>query len=586
MYKKLTIILFSLILFSSIVGLAVASGQNTSDIQVLSGQAYESLIRQYSEKDTKALMKQAETYLGRGKKQEAMVLYMIEMNRKSDNLDQKGLANHVQAFIAAGDIYYADGNYPSALGTYMKGLKVSEAVPSKPLLQVLYKKMGNVYALSQDYEKAIIHYKRGLDAPQVDSDERYKTLQNIIGAYFYLDSIPQAKRYYEMALSTPHEITPESMFMQDFTLALILSGEGQRATAVDIFEKLAKQTVADGLDTRYEASCYEEISKCYLADEQYDIAIEYMERCRSTAESHNQLHMFAETLKTLSSLYDRIGQTDLSLRLKSRYLEIKDSIFNVREFDNVRNQQFIYEMEKVDDRISELNREMERKQEMIGWQQTIIIVIVVALAIILVSLFMLFRSRRKLSHSYASLYRINKESAAEQARLSEANRRLRHETSEQKVLIQELTGRLSATIPPSEQTPAKYCSSNLDSERRNALADAVADVMENTEEFCDPDFSLDRLAKKVESNPKYVSQVINEVYGKNFSNFVNHYRIRTAATRLADQAGYGHLTIKAIGDSVGYRSATTFINAFRKINGMTPSIYQKMVLADSANHND
>ena len=82
------------------------------------------------------------------------------------------------------------------------------------------------------------------------------------------------------------------------------------------------------------------------------------------------------------------------------------------------------------------------------------------------------------------------------------------------------------------------------------------------------------------SNSKYVSQVINGTYHKNFSNYVNEYRIRTACRRLADGERYGHLTVKAVGESVGYRSHATFVNIFRRITGLTPSLYQKMAETD------
>ena len=383
-----------------------------------------------------------------------------------------------------------------------------------------------------------------------------------------------------MALKTPHTETAESRFMQGFTLALILSGEGKRSEAIPMFERLADEARNSGIDSRYETSCYEEISKCYLADENYSMAVDFMESCKVNAERHNQLHMFAECLKTLSSLYDRLGQTDRSLQLKARYLEIKDSIFNVREFDNVKNQQFVYEMNKVSDTIEGLNREMERRNEVIGWQRTVIIIVVIALAAILVCLFLVYLQKRRLRQSYTSLYRLNKEAAAEQERIGEINRRMRREIKDQSAIIDTLNNRLATLDETPSPAAEKYSTSNLNQERRDSLADAIAEVMENSEDFCARDFSLDTLAEKVGSNAKYVSQVINEVYGKNFNSYINHYRIRLACERLADSRRYGHLTIKAIGDSVGYKSPTSFINAFRKINGMTPSIYQKMARED------
>ena len=102
-------------------------------------------------------------------------------------------------------------------------------------------------------------------------------------------------------------------------------------------------------------------------------------------------------------------------------------------------------------------------------------------------------------------------------------------------------------------------------------------VMDDTLEYCNDEFTLDKLSDLVGSNTRYVSQVINGYYGKNFNSFVNEYRIRLACLRLADDKTYGRHTINAIGQSVGFKSNTTFSAVFRKQTGMTPSVYQKMV---------
>ena len=66
------------------------------------------------------------------------------------------------------------------------------------------------------------------------------------------------------------------------------------------------------------------------------------------------------------------------------------------------------------------------------------------------------------------------------------------------------------------------------------------------------------------------------MFKKNFSTFVNEYRINLACERLADTAGYGHYSINGIGDSVGFKSYGTFSAVFKRMTGMTPSVYQKL----------
>ena len=78
--------------------------------------------------------------------------------------------------------------------------------------------------------------------------------------------------------------------------------------------------------------------------------------------------------------------------------------------------------------------------------------------------------------------------------------------------------------------------------------------------------------------------VVNDHFGKSFTEVLNDYRIKKACERLTtNNAKYAQLTIAAIGQSVGYKSQTTFVKQFRKCTGLTPSVYQKFVAEDRRN---
>jgi AraC-like DNA-binding protein len=52
--------------------------------------------------------------------------------------------------------------------------------------------------------------------------------------------------------------------------------------------------------------------------------------------------------------------------------------------------------------------------------------------------------------------------------------------------------------------------------------------------------------------------------------------VHEACKRLVDNEHYGNMTIQAIYEEVGYRNAVSFIRVFKKVMGMTPSVYQKL----------
>lgn len=126
----------------------------------------------------------------------------------------------------------------------------------------------------------------------------------------------------------------------------------------------------------------------------------------------------------------------------------------------------------------------------------------------------------------------------------------------------------------------KYTGSSLNSARSEEILMEITRVLNDTELICTPGFSLSQLASRVGVNTSYVSQVINEHYGESFSTLINDMRIRMACRRMNDTAKYGMITIEGIAESVGFQSRSTFIRAFKKVNGMTPSEYLKLVKSE------
>ena len=58
---------------------------------------------------------------------------------------------------------------------------------------------------------------------------------------------------------------------------------------------------------------------------------------------------------------------------------------------------------------------------------------------------------------------------------------------------------------------------------------------------------------------------------------LNEYRIREACRRQTSSE-YDKYTLMGIGRNLGFNSSSTFIAAFKKVTGMTPSVYQRLAL--------
>lgn len=260
------------------------------------------------------------------------------------------------------------------------------------------------------------------------------------------------------------------------------------------------------------------------------------------------LHYIPETLRDMAQIQRKTGNATLAQQYERQYLSLMDSIYNSQRFNVVKNQQFMYEVDKTDKEITRLHQEEEIHRQNARLYQLLFLVSILAIVLVSMLLFYVVRQKRDLEASYRKLYDINRSHV---------------ETGEKK---------------------APRATNLLKEDQKQLLLDGIRRVMEETDEYCQPEFTVATLAKLIDSNERYVSMVVNDHFGKSFTEVLNDYRIKKACERLTtNNAKYAQLTIAAIGQSVGYKSQTTFFKQFRKCTGLTPSVYQKFVAEDRRN---
>lgn len=97
-------------------------------------------------------------------------------------------------------------------------------------------------------------------------------------------------------------------------------------------------------------------------------------------------------------------------------------------------------------------------------------------------------------------------------------------------------------------------------------------MFENKHGFLKP-VSLHSLAKKLQTNPKYLSKIINIHYEKNFSSYINDLRIKYLLKELKTNPSLKTYTVKALAKKLGFGSTEAFSKTFKKHTSMSPSIY-------------
>jgi AraC-like DNA-binding protein len=120
---------------------------------------------------------------------------------------------------------------------------------------------------------------------------------------------------------------------------------------------------------------------------------------------------------------------------------------------------------------------------------------------------------------------------------------------------------------PLRSTPRKIS----DEEAQMRLA-SLEKLMKEQKLFKNPNLKLQDLAADMNLSVHQLSQFLNDHLGKNFTHFINEYRIQEACNLLENDS---LLSIEGIGDEVGFNSKSTFFSTFKKLKGVTPATYKQ-----------
>jgi len=548
------------------------------------------LLKNYS---SEILEQHGYDYVKQDDLENALICFTIISNRYINNLSAPEKKRCAEAYGYCGAIYYYYANYTKAYTNYLKAIDVCEEVGYKAYMNILYNNIAGIFYLYGDYAKSEKYLELSYRGCLEDEDwfnlmialhnmmkqnniiAHLQNMEERILEFKQLD-IPQDNQY-KYALS-----------IANGTLNILNQNYEKAAQE---FEESINYTDNLQVPKRQLCSSYFNIAKAYSLAQQYDSAIEYIKKGEAVAIENDYPDLTMDAFKTLRDYYEIIGNEQVSIDYRYKHLHIKDSILNATEFGKIKDLQSFYELEKIETQVHQLTAEQKQKNK-------ILLIITLALIVVVLSLLWIFRQNRRLAERNKDLFLKN----VEAMKSEEAEKLIRKEfeltAKSQKERIKKYEEILKAShdfLPNIRQNEIfsqeeglgenqdRYKGSRLSDEYKTWLLEAIRNVMDKTTVFYSPDFSLEKLALLVDSNTSYVSQVINEQLGKNFNTFMNEYRISEARKRLMDFENYGNLTIEAISFELGFNSRTSFIRAFKKITGLTPTEYQKMAKQLSVN---
>lgn len=464
--------------------------------------------------------------------------------------------------LQSGELSYEQQNYTSAMKSYLEALRIAEHEGFGELTARTYNSIGNLYSTQGDYQMGLHFYHKALAISQKTHSVNLQNavLNNLVGALCFVGQADSAMVFLRQ-MEANVERSKGYRYNVLMGRGLVAKSNDNARTAAHYYVMARQYAITAGLDSSFVDNTNSCLAQLYLDTHRPDSAIVLLKKNEEWARRTRRGELLAETMHQLALAYDAKGDSQRASACRVKYAELMEELHYGDKLNTMKNTQFIYDAKKNANTISLLTRQQLFDSEQIRTQARWLITLGVGLAVIAVLFIVVYVQKRQLRTAYNRLYDRSQLFLSAPIQTEES--------------APEASPTTAVAEPNASKEPAAR-SLILSIEQRNELLAEIGRVMEKADEFCQLDFTIERLAQLVGSNARYVSEAINEGYGKNFRAFLNEYRVKEAMLRLADSEHYGSYTIKAIAESVGYKSQANFITVFTKLAGMKPSMYQKI----------
>lgn len=493
----------------------------------------------------------------------ALLFYTIVAGRYAPGMDAEEKRLVVEALNRNYFIYSLTFlNYPKAYENLLRAYTISREMGETSAQ--LYFNLGSMYQLvggqgrqAAAYNKAIDCYRKAVRTAlkhhdQPTADMAFTNLIALADAVGCFESTASEWALYKKSVRPGALATSRyNIILYDATAKKL---KGKLQAAAEAFEKLIGVVPDTKRYCRLRALAIMEAAEVERLRKQYDRGLQLVGEAERLYRKHGVGDGLQSVYQTSAMFYEEMGRTADYDRCMYRYYQVNDSLKAYSLPSNMSNM-------GLNERVMELNSEMETMRDRQEQHRIWLIVAGLTLLFAIIILVVVARENRELRRRNLALYHRSLED-------------LRGNALAGKKRKAATTGTTQPDDHPTQ--PQKYHHSTLSEADKDRIAQLVQQVMEQTEVIIAPDFTVEKLAQRINTGQKYVSQVINETFECNFNTLLGRHRIREACRRFNDPERYGSYTIESIARDLGFKSRSNFATTFKKHTGLNPSEYLRL----------
>ncbi|MCT3949242.1 helix-turn-helix domain-containing protein [Elizabethkingia anophelis] len=524
------------------------------------------LMKAKEEKDTKKII---DGYFLFFLKSEKDVRYVdsIKVTIKNSNIK-----NQSYGYFKSGDIYYNAGNYKQALSFYLSALEYAKKNEDEKSVVLIRNAIGDIKYITNDYEEALNIFRQNYNYIRTKEKQdpnnylsilfsltnTYNATKKYDSAYMYgnigkLKCLLYDKKYYFKMFDLSSHIS--EYYLKNYNKSIT----GLKNNLI-FFEKNSIGNLQVS---------YMYLSMNYKTLKDKDQYLYYFNKLDSLQKVTNRVDKnLIELYETSLNHYKEIGDKEKQLYLVNRLIELNKNIYESNyNFSKEIHQK--YDTPELIEKKEKLISDLSVRNTILYWWLGGGLL----LLFVFICLYSINRKKMKLYKLQAQkLINIQKENQNDLKSIivKSENQTL---VVEEKLSFQKPEHNIIDTGESKVQIPANV---------KQAIIIKLQDF-ENQKKFIAQNITLYSLARDFETNRDYLSKMINEVKGKNFSQYLNELRISFTIEELKENRKLRLKTIAAIAEDMGFSNAESFTRAFKQITGTLPSYYIKALRENDAN---
>lgn len=298
-------------------------------------------------------------YLNRADKTEGKTYALWMLQAAIDAGDNR---NRARALETLSDYYEWTSQFDSAMYHDLEGIRFATLAADTVQLMEFYCSIGRLHFIQKDYTDSDKAVRAGIALYKATGRGDAVCLYGQLATNFsFRGAYDSANVYFEKAIDmfgSSERSKPDQLRSLYTNYGANFFFLGSYDKAIELYKKSLDIEIREGLEEGIPVSLIN-IGEAYSYMDDYDQAEKYLNDGLAMAREMKDRYVVSSALYMLSDMYERRGNPSLAYNYYKQYVALKDSLFSMEKSKQMAEMQTLYETQKKENDILQLQQEKQ-----------------------------------------------------------------------------------------------------------------------------------------------------------------------------------------------------------------------------------